>query len=71
MTLSTKRQRMIAPKASSQLGSDAIASTTNMTPTTTTTKSHKKPAESKVLDDQQLEEAISKAPVATHSILKV
>ena len=69
-TLSRKRRRMIAPKASSQLGSDAVVSATNISETTTT-KSYKKPTESKVFDDQQIEQAISKAPIATHSMLKV
>ncbi len=68
--LLTKRRHMIAPKASSQLGSDALASMTNIS-ATATTKNYKKPSESKVLDDQQIEEAISKAPIATHSMLKV
>jgi hypothetical protein len=67
-TISSKRQR-IAPKASSQLGSDAIGSTTNITETTTT-KSLKK-VESKLFDDQHIEEIISKAPAAAHSMLKV
>lgn len=61
---------MIAPKASSQLGSDIEASTTNISGTTTT-KSFKKQGESKVFDEQHIEEAISKAPIATHSMLKV
>ena len=61
---------MIAPKASSQLGSDIEASITNISGTTTT-KSFKKQGESKVFDEQHIEEAISKAPIATHSMLKV
>jgi hypothetical protein len=69
VTITSKRRRMIAPKASSQLGSDALASTTNITDTTTT-KSLKK-IESKLFDDQHIEEIISKAPVAAHSMLKV
>ncbi len=70
VNLPTKRRHVIGPKASSQLGSDAIASMTNITGTTTT-KSSKKPTESKVFDDQHVEEAISKAPIATHAMLKV
>lgn len=58
---------MIAPKASSQLGSDALASTTNITDTTKSTKK----IESKLFDDQHIEDAISKAPVAAQSMLKV
>ncbi|CAF2314905.1 unnamed protein product [Rotaria sp. Silwood2] len=66
----TKKPRhILAPKASSQLGSDVLASMTNVS-ATTNTKSFKKPTESKVFDDQQIEEAISKAPMATHSMLK-
>ncbi|CAF1551381.1 unnamed protein product [Adineta steineri] len=66
---STKRRNINQSKLSSQFGSDAVASTTNMSETTTT-KSHKKPSESKIYDDQQIEEVISKAPVATHAMLK-
>jgi hypothetical protein len=65
-----KHRKVIAPKASSQLGSDAMASTANISETETT-KSYKKPLEPKVFDDQHIEEVIAKAPVATHSILKV
>ena len=70
MTSLTKRRHKIAPKASSQLGSEAVASMTNISGTTTT-KSYKKPGESKVVDEQNIEEAIAKAPTATHSMLKV
>jgi hypothetical protein len=66
-TITTRRRRMIAPKASSQLGSDAIASTTNATDMTKSTKK----IESKLFDDQHIEDMISKAPVAAQSILKV
>ena len=59
----------MAPKASSQLGSDALASSTNLTETATT-KSIKK-MDSKLFDDQHIEDVISKAPVAAHSMLKV
>ncbi len=59
---------MIAPKASSQLGSDAFASSTNITETTG--KSMKK-AELKLFDDQRIEDVVSKAPVAAQTILKV
>jgi hypothetical protein len=69
-TVATKRRHMIAPKASSELGSDGIASTTNITGTTTT-KSYKKTVDSKLFNDQHIEEAISKAPAAAHSMLKV
>jgi hypothetical protein len=58
---------MLAPKASSQLGSDAMASTTNITGTTKSTKK----LESKLFDDQHVEDIIGKAPVAAQSILKV
>ncbi|CAF1232293.1 unnamed protein product [Rotaria sordida] len=69
-TVVTKKPRhIIAPKASSQLGSDAVVSLTNIS-STTATKSSKKPTDSKVFDDHQIEEAISKAPMATHSMLK-
>lgn len=51
------------------LGSDAFASTTNITGTGTT-KSLKKP-DSKVFVDQHIEEVIAKAPTAAHSMLKV
>ncbi|CAF0994598.1 unnamed protein product [Rotaria sordida] len=67
-TTTTKQRRIMAPKISSQLGSDALASSTNMTGTTTT-KSMKK-IESKLFDDQHIEEVISKAPIAAHSMLK-
>jgi len=70
ITSTTKHRRIIAPKASSQLGSDAITSTSYISETTTT-KSYKKPVESKVVDDQHIEEAISKAPIGTQSMLKV
>jgi hypothetical protein len=70
ITSTTKRRHMIAPKASSQLGSDAVTSATYISETTTT-KSYKKPAESKVVNDQHIEEAISKAPIGTQSMLKV
>jgi hypothetical protein len=43
---------------------------TNVTGTITT-KSYKKAGDSKIFDDQNVEEAISKAPVATHALLKV
>ena len=65
-----KNRRVIAAKASSQLGSDAMASTTNISETVTT-KSYKKSLEPKVLVDQQIEEMIGKAPTAAHAILKV
>jgi hypothetical protein len=58
---------VIAPKASSQLGSDALASTTNITETTKSTKK----IESKLFDEQHVEDVISKAPVAVQSMLKV
>ncbi|CAF2413865.1 unnamed protein product [Rotaria sp. Silwood2] len=67
-TTITKHRRAMAPKISSQIGSDALASSTNITGTTTT-KSVRK-AESKLFDDQHIEEVISKAPVAAHSMLK-
>lgn len=70
VTLTRKNRRVIAPKASSQLGSDAITSTTNIT-MTASTKSYKKAGESKVFDDQHIEETISKAPFAAHSMLRV
>lgn len=57
----------MALKASSQLGSDAYASTTNITETTKSTKK----IESKLFDDQHIEDIISKAPVAAQSMLKV
>jgi hypothetical protein len=69
-TSSTKHRQKIALKASSQLGSDAVTSMTNVTGTITT-KSYKKAGDSKIFDDQNVEEAISKAPVATHALLKV
>jgi hypothetical protein len=62
-----KRRRILAPHASSQLGSDTFASTTNITETT---KSTKKP-ESKIFEDQRTEDVISKAPVAVQTMLKV
>jgi hypothetical protein len=65
-----KNRRVIAPKASSQLGSDAVVSTANISETATP-KSYKKPLEPKVLVDQQIEELIAKAPPATHAMLKV
>ncbi|CAF3267394.1 unnamed protein product [Rotaria socialis] len=68
-TITRKHRYMPAPKASSQLGSDALASTTNLTGTPTT-KSYRKPTESKLFDDMDVEEAISKAPAAAHSMLK-
>jgi len=37
----------------------------------TTTKTYKKTAESKLYDDQLVEDVISKAPLATHAMLKV
>lgn len=58
---------MVAPKASSQLGSDALASTTNITETTKSTKK----VESKLFDDQHIENVISKAPTAVQTMLKV
>ncbi len=63
----TRRRRIIVPKVSSQLGSDAMASTTNITDTTKSTKK----LETKIFDDQHIEDIISKAPVAAQSILKV
>lgn len=69
-TITGKYGHMTVPNASSQLGSDALASTTNIT-TTTTTKSYKKPTDSKLFDDINVEQAISNAPVATHAMLKV
>ena len=69
MNLTTKHRQIMAPKASSQLGSDGEASTTNITGTPTT-KSNKKATESRVFDDH-VEEAISKAPMATQAMLKV
>ncbi|CAF0848591.1 unnamed protein product [Rotaria sp. Silwood1] len=67
-TTITKHRRTLAPKVTSQVGSDAFASSTNITGTTTT-KSIRK-LESKLFDDQHIEELISKAPVAAHSMLK-
>ncbi|CAF3344293.1 unnamed protein product [Rotaria socialis] len=67
-TSASKARRLIAPKVSSQIGSDAFASTTNIT-ATTTTKSLKK-LESKSFVDQHIEEVIAKAPIAAHSMLK-
>ena len=58
---------MLAPKASSQLGSDALASTTNITETTKSTKKN----ESKLFDEQHIENVISKAPAAVQTMLKV
>ena len=52
------------------MDSDILASTTNITGTTTT-KSFKKATDSQVFDDHHIEEVISKAPLAAHSILKV
>ncbi|UJR25599.1 hypothetical protein I4U23_006943 [Adineta vaga] len=69
LTTNTKRRPMNLSKTSSQFGSDFVASTTNMSETGTG-KSQKKINESKVHDDQQIEEVISKAPLATHAILK-
>jgi hypothetical protein len=57
-------------KTSSQLGSDTITSLTSISETTIT-KTYKKTAESKLYDDQLVEEVISKAPLATHAMLKV
>ena len=68
-TMISKRRRMPAPKAASQLGSEDLVSTTNGTETTMTKGLRKH--ESKVFDDQRLEEVIARAPVAAHSILKV
>lgn len=66
-----KRHRhTLTEKASSQLGSEALASMTNITETTTL-KSSKKTMEKNQLDDQHIEEAIAKAPFATHAMLKV
>ncbi len=61
---------MILPKMSSQFGSDSRQSATNLTETTTVTKGMRK-AESRLFDDQYIEQIISKAPVAAHSMLKV
>lgn len=69
VSIKAKRRRFIAPKASSQLGSDTFASTTNITETTRSLKKEK--AESKLFDDQHIEDIISKAPVAAQSMLKV
>jgi hypothetical protein len=55
---------------SSQFGSDSRQSATNLTETTTVTKGMRK-AESRLFDDQYIEQIISKAPVAAHSMLKV
>lgn len=67
-TLVIKPRRMVGPKGS-QLDSEDLASTTNLTETTImkTLKKH----ESKFFDDQRLEEVIGRAPVAAHAILKV
>jgi len=65
--IKVKRRRFIAPKVSSQLGSDAFASMTNITDTT---RSMKK-IESKLFEDQHVEDMISKAPFAAQSMLKV
>jgi len=61
---------MILPKVSSQFGSDSRRSTINLTETTTVTKGMRK-AESRLFDDQYIEQIISKAPVAAHAMLKV
>lgn len=65
-----RRPPKVPTKASSQLGSDALISTTNITETATT-KSYKKPPDSKMFDEQHIEEVIAKAPAAAHSMLKV
>lgn len=65
-----RRPPKVPTKVSSQLGSDAMVSTANITETATT-KSFKKPLDSKMFDEQHIEEVISKAPTAAHSMLKV
>jgi len=65
-----KRRHMIVPKVSSQLGSDVAGSTTDFSGTTPS-KIYRKPGDMKVIDEQHIEEVISKAPAATHSMLKV
>ena len=70
LTTNTKRRQLNVSKTSSQFGSDYIASTTNLSDTASV-KNHRKLNESKISDEQQIEEAISKAPVAAHAILKV
>ena len=68
-TLVIKSKRLPIPKGASQMESDDLASSANLTETTTikTLKKH----ESKFFDDQRVEEVISKAPIAAHAILKV
>ncbi|UJR23318.1 hypothetical protein I4U23_026332 [Adineta vaga] len=66
----SKNRRVVAPKGLSHFGSDTLQSMTNITESTATlTKSIRK-AESKIFDDQHIEEIISKAPAAAHSMLK-
>jgi hypothetical protein len=62
--ITAKRRRMILPKVSSQFGSDTLRSTT------TVTKGMRK-VESRLFDDQYIEQIISKAPVAARAMLKV
>ncbi|CAF0916817.1 unnamed protein product [Adineta ricciae] len=69
LAANTKRRPLNVSKTSSQFSSDYIASATNLSDTASV-KNHRKLNESKISDEQQIEEAISKAPVAAHAILK-
>lgn len=66
----SKVGRIIAPRAVSQLGADAVASTT-VDSDTSATKSLRKPTESKQFDEEHIEETIARAPAAAHAMLKV
>ena len=70
MTTTAKRPPKVPTKSPSQLGTETLVSTTNITETATT-KSYKKLVDTRPFDDQHIEEVIAKAPAAAHSMLKV
>ncbi|CAF0786639.1 unnamed protein product [Adineta ricciae] len=68
--VTAKHRRVVAPKGLSQFGSDTFRSLTNGTESTTTVTKSIRKAESKIFDEQHIEEIIAKAPAASHSMLK-
>lgn len=69
--LTPKPRRVAPPKISSRLGSDTLRSLTNMSESTATVTKSLRKTESKLFDDQHIEEIIAKAPAAAHAMLKV